>query len=175
MTQVAIITLSPSQWQMYKTLRLEALQSDPQAFGRSFAEEVLYPDEKWQERLAGISTSSVYSYFASIKDKLVGMVGAKIIEEGGQKVAVVMQMYVQKNQRGKGIGQLLLLTLLKELQKRSDIVSVQLDVNTSQKNAIKLYQKMGFTIIKETKRLMGDGDYHDEYVMEINTASISFQ
>ncbi len=172
MSSIAIITLSPSEWQKYKELRLEALQSDPEAFGRSYAEENAYGDEKWKQRLAD---TNVYSYFASADEKLVGMIGAKIVEEENKKVAVIMQMYVQKEQRGKGVGKLLMHKLLETLQKRNDIVSIQLDVNTSQENAVKLYQKMGFTIIKENAKEMGDGKRYNMFLMELNKASINFQ
>ncbi len=172
MSNIAIISLSPSEWEKYKTLRLEALQSDPEAFGRSYAEEVSYTDERWQQRL---DDNNVYSYFAEVDDQLVGMVGAKITEEDNKKVAVIMQMYVQKDQRGKGIGKLLIHKILDTLQKRSDIVSIQLDVNTALENAVKLYQKMGFTIIKENKKKMGDGKDHKMFLMELNKTSLNFQ
>ena len=49
MNKIQIIKLPPERWNEYKALRLRALQDDPQAFGSSYAKEVTYSDEKWQE------------------------------------------------------------------------------------------------------------------------------
>lgn len=45
MKDIQIIKLPPERWNEYKTLRLRALQDDPQAFGSSYAKEVAYPDD----------------------------------------------------------------------------------------------------------------------------------
>lgn len=37
----------PSQWELYKSIRLEALQTNPEVFGSNYAKEVLYTQENW--------------------------------------------------------------------------------------------------------------------------------
>ena len=48
---IKIVQLSPSAWPVYKKLRLEALQNDPQTFGPSYQETLAKPDSYWQGRL----------------------------------------------------------------------------------------------------------------------------
>ena len=44
--------IQPTEQQQYKSIRLEALQKEPLAFGNSYDEAVAYPDEKRQEHLS---------------------------------------------------------------------------------------------------------------------------
>lgn len=167
-----IVTLDPSQWEQYKLLRLEALQTDPQAFGRSYEEEQAYSAEKWQQRLRDSRNGVSHSYFASLNSRLIGMVEAKILHEKTATIAVIMHTFISKSYRNKGIARKLLQHVLKKLVARGGVTSIQLDVNTKQKEALQLYQSLGFTVIEEKKRLMGDGKLHDEFLMELNPHSM---
>ena len=42
----------PDEWQLYREVRLRALESDPKFFGSRYDDEKAKPDEFWQERLA---------------------------------------------------------------------------------------------------------------------------
>ena len=72
------------------------------------------------------------------------------------------------NYRGRGIGQLLLKAVL-EKAKVFGLEKVELNVYTSNVNAIKLYKKMGFTeegLIKKYRKL--DSQYFDCLLMAQN-------
>ncbi len=47
---ITIIQITPSDWQLYKTIQLEALKEDPQAFGSSYTTWANATEEKWKER-----------------------------------------------------------------------------------------------------------------------------
>ena len=51
MSEIEIQTLSLSQWQEYKDIRLRSLKTEPQAFLSRYEESASFPDEKWQQRL----------------------------------------------------------------------------------------------------------------------------
>lgn len=159
-----IIKLDVSEWEKYKSLRLEALKNDSLAFGSAYEEAADKRDEKWQ---APLQSPNNYLLFAKDKDDLVGMVAA--YGEEGQKVehiAYVWGVYVRKEHRGKGVGKKLMEALLDELQ-AAGFVKANLGVNTIQKSAEKLYESLGFEIIGIShKELKIEGEYYDECLME---------
>ena len=59
--------LTKDDWKIYKELRLEALQNDPQAFGRSYKEEAVLPDSSW---IGQLEDSRRASYGAENNHKL---------------------------------------------------------------------------------------------------------
>jgi len=51
MNEFQIKLLKPSDWVMWKTIRLEALKNHPEAFGSSFEEEHERTDADWKNSL----------------------------------------------------------------------------------------------------------------------------
>jgi ribosomal protein S18 acetylase RimI-like enzyme len=161
---IEIIRLPAEEWPAYRKLRLEALQTEPQAFHSTFSESATRPDSFWRERLeAAAEGEDNWLLFArDSSGKLTGMVGA-IIEE--PRVASVISVYVTSGARGLGIGRELMNTLLEELNSRG-FIKARLQVNTIQKAAFGLYLKCGFQVVEELKFLPGDGRSDDDYIME---------
>jgi len=165
---VNIEQLNNSDWQEYKSLRLQALQTDPQAFSSSFARESAFPDEKWQQRLrnANEGTTSCM-YFARLDGKLVGMIGG-FRDEDDQKnhSAQIWGVFVSPNERGKGIAKKLMAALIDKLSQNPDIHTLKLEVNTDQKSAGKLYESFGFAATNTISMQLGDGLTHEVTQME---------
>lgn len=158
--------LSTLDWQEYKALRLRALKEDPQAFGASYQTNLAYPDTEWKRRLENASKGETnWLLFAKDNDKLVGMIGA-FIEDGDIDTATIFSVYVPIEERGKGISNELMDSILKELSQKSILRKVKLMVNKDQTAAVGLYKKFGFreTGIQHFK--MGNGEFADELMME---------
>ena len=160
---VKITPLPPEEWAAYRSLRLEALQSEPQAFHSTFSEYAGKPPFYWHERLesAGKNDGSRLLFARDGSGDLLGMVGA-VIEESGE--ADIISMYVTSKARGQGIGRALLTTLLDGL-KASGVKKATLQVNRVQENAVRLYRGFGFSVVKELEFCPGDGRRDDDYVM----------
>lgn len=160
-----IYKLNASQWQEYKDLRLEALREDSQAFGASYGESLDLLDEEWQDEF---ENRKGFILVASQDLKLQAMVGA--YQEEGEKmkhIAYVWGVYVRKERRGKGIGKMLMESLLEEIAKNKEIEKIDLNVNTSQLSAVHLYEKLGFKIAGTLHSELKIGTkYYDEHVME---------
>lgn len=162
MKDIQIIKLPPERWNEYKTLRLRALQDDPQAFGSSYAKEVEDSDEIWQEK------TNDNLFFASDGNNLVGMMGIwQSSEDKKNKTANVFGVYVVPEFRGQGISKMLMQALLDQLKTNPDITKLKLTVNRDQLTAVKLYEGFGFEIKSLEKTMLGDGNYYDEYLMEL--------
>lgn len=169
MDNIQIIKLPQERWQEYKKLRLEALVSEPTAFGSTPEEENVKTNQDWQNDLKKFQESkNRFCYFVEINGKLAGMAGA--YRESHLKlshIVVLFGIYLAIEYRGKGISKKLLKTLLDDLKARPDVIKLNLDVTTIQKPAINLYKSFGFEIVGELKKeLLVDGKFYDVFEME---------
>jgi ribosomal protein S18 acetylase RimI-like enzyme len=160
-----ILKLNPSDWEKYKDLRLEALQKDGKAFGSSYEESAKKTDEEWKK---GLENPKNYVFVARDGDNFFGMAAA--YQEEGKKtehIAYIWGVYVRDSYRGKGIGKKLMQAVLQELQANSKIKKANLNVNTEQIAAAKMYESLGFKIAGTLHKELKEGEeYFDEYLME---------
>ena len=164
---IRIITLPPDRWDEYRTLRLHALQESPQAFGSSYADNAGQPDEFWIDRLRDAQAGRTPLLFAEAGNRLVGLIGA-YFEPDEPDVANIITVFVAPDFRGRGLGNGLVDTILAEVRRCSDIRVARLTVNVSQSAAISAYHRAGFVTVATEHNLMGDGNHHDELIMELD-------
>ena len=165
MDSVTIARLDPDRWQDFRALRLDALRTDPQAFGSSYRDARERPDTFWREWLenAARGTESLL-LFAQAGCQLVGMIGAFIDAE--HRYADIVAVSVLREARGQGIAKALMSALLHALEHDERITRLALDVNVDQLAAISLYASFGFGIVGSQRSVLGDGREHDKYLME---------
>lgn len=164
MPNFEIVQLSPDDWQVYKQIRLEALQTEPQAFAADYQKTAARPDAYWQGRLVdAASRKNNWLLFAREDGRLLGMIGAMV--EDVPHVAWIISVYVSPPARGQGVGKALMSAILSELAQSGSIRTAKLSVNIHQKPALNLYQRCGFVITGTEDVFLGDGQYHPEYVM----------
>jgi ribosomal protein S18 acetylase RimI-like enzyme len=109
----------------------------------------------------GIIQKKGPSYYALDADKVIGWADIFPKENPRMKHRGSLGMGILPSYRGKGIGQQLLAAAL-EKAREFGFERVELNVYTSNHNAIKLYKKMGFTeegLIKRYRKL--DSQYFD--------------
>jgi ribosomal protein S18 acetylase RimI-like enzyme len=150
----------PEDWEKFKEIRLYGLQTDPQAFGKSFENESNETDSYWKEMVSG-SERSFYVVEGGLK--FIGIAGLKKMTRDNWQIVAV---YVLPEFRGQNLSKRLIEQVIHEA-KINNAIKVSLIVNTKQESAVNLYKKIGFEIIN-TKRdqIMGDGKTYDEYYME---------
>lgn len=168
-----ISILKPEWWKEYKAIRIKGHETDPQAFGKSLAEESAYPEEHWQNRLREVEQGESYLYFARHKivknDKVtaietIGIIGA-YFRKDEPRTACVVAVYVRPEFRNQGVASVLMWYLLQKLKKDPRAKTVKLTVNVDQTRALELYKKFGFVITKKLTAILGDGKEHAEYEM----------
>lgn len=170
MENLHIVKLKIEDWQAYKDIRLEALKTEPQAFGASYEGNAQKPDEYWRGRLEDAARGEKsWLLFAKANDRLIGMIGA-FAEDVGDSVephsAEIISVYVTPAERGKGAAKALMTAILQELSQKKTIRTVVLAVNVHQIPAIQLYKCFGFQITGKRNEQSGDGAYHQGYLME---------
>jgi ribosomal protein S18 acetylase RimI-like enzyme len=144
-------------------LRLEALESEPQAFGESAEEHRQTSIQAYADRLRSSSDEN-FIIGAFIDSKLVGMVGfyremrAKRRHQGG-----IWGMFVEPSSRGLGVGATLLHEALRRAKALQGLRCVRLSVAVTQGPARTLYTNAGFQSYGvEPKALMVGEQYIDE-------------
>lgn len=163
--EIQIVHLDPGDWQKYKDLRLRALKHAPQAFGASYDDTIIRPDEYWRNRLEQHGKGQSWSLFAQMNTDLVGMLEAAIHSTDPDRVWL-HAMYVDEAYRGLGIAGKLMEAILQELSLSQAPRIVKLGVNQQQLPAVNLYKRFGFEIIGEMDYTMGSGETVREFIMQ---------
>jgi ribosomal protein S18 acetylase RimI-like enzyme len=162
MRNIIIRKLPQSRWKEYKELRLEALRSDPIAFGSSYEEEIELTQTDWKKRMKNV-------LFAEHDKTIVGMVVYFFkTNRKARHIAHIFGVYVKKRYRGHGIASALIENALRKIKDNESIVKINLTVNPTQVDAVRLYEKFGFKKVgKLSKELKIHDKFYDELVMEL--------
>lgn len=147
-----ILKLEPDQLEMYRELRLEALKTDPDAFGATIEGTLARPASWWKGVLekAKIDPNKT-AVFTELDGQLVGMAGA--YPEKEPDCVDITGMFVAPSKRGKGVGRALLQAVVDEVTAET----VRLYVNASMTPAISLYERFGFVTLSESQGTRADG------------------
>ncbi len=152
--------LEPSDAALYREIRLEALQKNPEAFGSTFERESAQP-LSWFE--AVVVRADIFGAF--VDGALVGVAGYAA-QEGSKQAhkAQLWGMYVRAAGRNLGLGERLVAAVLDHARGR--VEAVQLTVVSENAAARRLYDAMGFVEYGYEKRaLKQEGRYYDEVLM----------
>ena len=152
--------LEKEDWATFRALRLEALLAHPEAFGSSYEEESNRSEDEWK---AGFETSQLLGCF--VVNKLVGCAGFFVLSSLKMRHrGVLFTMYSKPAYRNRGIADALVKEVISQAKKR--VTQLHLTVVTTNKTAIKLYEKNGFRIYgTEPNSLKVTDHFYDEHMM----------
>ena len=125
-------------------IRLEALETEPLAFGKDVEEHRVIPVEMIAQRFRNLGEGN-FTLGAFVDGNLAGI--ATFIRETGMKErhkGRIYGVYVTHSQRGKGVGRALLQALLERAKRDPSLEQILLAVATVQSAARRLYQGCGF-------------------------------
>ena len=158
--RIQVRGLEPSDAALFRDIRLEALQVNPEAFGSTFETESAQPLTWFSERLR---SSKVFGAFHG--SEIVGIAGLWIGQ--GRKEThkgQLVGMYVRPGSRKSGVGRQLVETIIEFARERIEVI--QLAVVSDNEQARRLYAGRGFLEYGiEKKALKQDGRYYDEVLM----------
>lgn len=166
MADILIRPLGRDDAEAFRSLRLTALETSPEAFGASHAEEATQPVSFFASRLSPEPPGQVFGAF--LGDVLVGMAGF-----GGSNSAKsrhkgrLWGVYVMPAARGHGLGGKLVSAVIEHA--RRHVLILQANVVTSNRTAYLLYERLGFAPYGiESKALCVDGTFHDEALLALD-------
>lgn len=96
-------------------------------------------------------------------------VGFVALHPEGKKM-FLSKLYLYSRERGKGFGRMMLEDVLREAEKMG-LESVYLTVNRGNARAIGVYERCGFSRVREQDADIGGGYVMDDYVMEKKTGT----
>ena len=100
---------------------------------------------------------------AELNDEPVGFASYSSIDD--TDTYKLHKLYIIPDTQGKGIGKAMLDFVVDEI-KQTDAACLHLGVNRFNP-AVKFYEKLGFTKLKEEKTDIGNGFVMDDYIMEL--------
>ncbi|MBO9131453.1 GNAT family N-acetyltransferase [Bacillus sp. 165] len=161
--------LTRADVESYRDIRLEALKTNPEAFGSSYEEAVTRTVKQLAETFPVTNNNFIVGAFSK-EEKLIGTAGFR--QEQAMKMkhkGMVWGMYVTPDYRGQGISRLLLQQLIAEAKKLQDLEQINLVVVTINDAAKVLYERLGFEHFGTEKRALRVNDkYYDEDYMVLS-------
>lgn len=163
MTAVDFRFLCAEDASAWRSVRLEALENDPEAFGASVEAHHKLTDDEILSRLA-LDMNDRFVVGAFANGDLVGTAG--FVREPGLKErhkGRVWGVYLRANYRGKGVGRRMMMLLLEHARKIEGLEQINISVATTQSAAMALYRSLGFVPYGcEPRGLKVNGRYIDE-------------
>lgn len=152
----------------YRDIRLEALQSHPEAYGSDYADQFADPESVWAGRIRG-SLDGIASRILLAETDAGDLVGlSAVYREKGAKVChsgTLVSVYVRPPWRGRGIAEQMI-DRVADWCASVGIRILRLTVVTSNVPAIRCYARCGFVVCGIQRETIRVGtQYHDELLM----------
>jgi len=156
--------LTADDWEIYKSIRLDSLINEPQAFQSRYEDEVLYTEDRWRKKTTP-QTNPLSALFCTIfNQEALGVLGLYQDRDGKDpEVANLYAVYVRPEHRGKGLSKKLLALAIETVSKDKQIQRIDLCVEKGQVAAKGLYDSMGFSVTGETPG-------HKQYIMTLDVS-----
>jgi len=157
-------------WEDYKSIRLEALQTYPNVFLSNFDEEKLLPQSKWQDDLKDDSCA-IFGVYDD--DKIVGLTAVFTWrgDDTGQ-TAVLAMSYRNPDYRGSGMGQMFYEARIDWAMHQPSLTKIRVSHREGNEPSRQANQKAGFKFVGKEMITWPDGQEDWEYNYELDLIAL---
>eukprot|EP01132_Coremiostelium_polycephalum_P021816 gene21816-25891_t len=149
----------PAEWESYRSIRLEALNTDPEVFGSSYEKEAGYDKQDWITLLQKDSRAIFALYHLNL---LIGLSGVAIKKEE-ESTAILFSSFIKVPYRGIGLSKLFYQARIDwARQKRCTSIVVSHRIGNELSKAAN--QHFGFKYSHSQEVMWPDGKLADERV-----------
>jgi len=151
---VAIEPITRLNVLLFKEVRLRALEDSPRAFHSTYAKESQFADSEWIQRVELRNGQTGAGFLAMDADTACGIAGS-FLDQNDPTRANLISMWTAPTHRKRGIGRLLVNEVLNWARGRN-ARALQLMVTSNNEQAIRFYQRLGFTQTGRTEPYPND-------------------
>jgi GNAT superfamily N-acetyltransferase len=148
---LTVAELTPNDAALFRALRIEALTSDPDAFGQTVESAIAEPDSAWTERLAALGGPRGAVLVARLGEAPIGFCGVGPDAERADG-AFLWGMFVRAERRGTGAASALLAAAEAWARLHGHGVMRGM-VAAPNETAIEFYRRRGYQVGKEVGTL----------------------
>jgi ribosomal protein S18 acetylase RimI-like enzyme len=152
-----LITIEPithENKELFKAVRLSALQESPSAFGSTYARESEFSESEWMARLERWSGVKGVGFLAMDGQGPCGIAGALLdLEETSR--AQLVSMWTAPAHRRRGVGRLLVNAVL-DWARGKKVQTLLLMVTSKNDSATRFYERLGFAMTGRTEPYPND-------------------
>ena len=156
---------APLDLELYKRLRLQALRTDPDAFGSNYERELGFDDSTWLSRMSGFDGRKGAVFIDAVDGEATGIVGIGFSERAAD--TQLWGLWVVPEFRRNGAAQRLVESAI-DWSCQHGAKTVTLWAVRSNTPAIALYERNGFSVQGEAAELIALPANHsiDELAMQ---------
>ncbi len=158
--------LDPSEWPIFKDLRLIALQTEPGAFCASYEASAAQSPEEWQNLIQGPG-HQVFGLFDD--SRLIGITGVVTArEDASGQTALLVMSFILPQYRRQGLSQRLYDVRLQWIRKHPKFKTIVVSHRESNEASRRANQRQGFKFVKRESRTWPDGRTEDELFYQLS-------
>ncbi len=161
---IKIRKFEEEDWEIFKKIRLKALQSDPGVFGSNYQQEAGMPDDYWHDLIKDQNAR-----FGVFNDgEIIGMTGIAIYRDDPTgKTAILWGSWLKPDFRGKGISDQMYKARIAWAENHPVCERIIVSHRASNLASKHANQKHGFIFTHRKIREWPDGTTEDELFYEL--------
>lgn len=159
MTEITVRALGPSDWQIYRDVRLASLRDAPEAFASTASAEEAEPEQTWHDRMARATR-----IVAEQDGRPVGVASVGDDDNGVEGSAEVFGVWVAPELRGTGLATQLIGEAASAASSRGR-TQLAYWVGTDNARAVAFASGIGFRPGDARRKMRGGNDDEDEILM----------
>ncbi|MBU0799778.1 MAG: GNAT family N-acetyltransferase [Alphaproteobacteria bacterium] len=162
---ISIRPLDPPDWEIYRTVRLRALQREPAVFSSNYAKEAACGQDVWQGRLSG-KAGRVFGVFDA--ENIIGLTGIfQDSEDVRGKTVMLVMSYLDKEYRGRGLSRLLYEARIKWAISQPQYERITVSHREGNESSRRANQSFGFAFTHKTMKAWPDGQDAEQWHYEL--------